>query len=106
LGGGVTYFDDLRCKDGEFRGEMARAHVAVEICVVDAVIEGAFDEYRAQGTSCDLGGCCIPDELIVALQGYGVGLYVAEDDDLIACVVVAEEEGGAFDRCENRFLLA
>ena len=56
------------------------------------VVVGAFDEYPGEDAVGDFGGGVGPDLFVSGGERERVGFYVAEDEDFVAGVIVAEKE--------------
>ena len=74
---------------------MSGRQVAEKRLVGLGVAVGALDEDGGEETGDDFGGRFGPDAGGAGREGEGVGLDVAEDEDFLASVLVADEEGGA-----------
>jgi len=90
----------LDCDDGSGEGlqlgdEVAGTEVAEKGLVGLGVVVGALDEDALEEASDDLGRGVAPDLGGARGEREGVRLDVAEDQHLVAAVVVADEEGGA-----------
>ena len=96
-GGGDFVGGDFGGEDAELGDDVAGGEVAEESLVGLGLVVGAFDEDAFEEAGGDFRGGVGPDLGGARGEGEGVRFDVAEDEDFVAGVVVAEEEGGAVD---------
>lgn len=86
-------FGDFAGQDLEFSDQMARVEVSEERFIRLAVVVAALNEYAMESAGGNLGRGFAPNLFRAWREGDAVRLYVAEDENFMACMVVTEEEG-------------
>lgn len=95
MGSSSSQTPDHFGEDAEFDNKVPRREMPEQHAVGLGIVVGAFDKYTRQQACRELGGGILPHAGGTRVQGDGIGLHVAEDEDFFTRVLVPEEVRGA-----------